>query len=97
MYEALTVHHAADALAVIAGQVEDVRGWRGQIGAHLPVLVDTAGLVAPKYGSLHERLGLPGMFVLDRCGAPRAAGPLSPLHVTEAVAWIEFIECECDE
>ena len=97
VYAALTVHHAADALAVIAGRVEDVRGWRGRIGAHLPVLVDAAGLVAARYGSLHERLDLHGVFVLDRYGAPRAAGPLAPLQVTEAVAWIEFIECECDE
>jgi peroxiredoxin/glutaredoxin len=97
VYEVLTVHHAADAIAIVAGRPGDARAARAQAGAHVQILDDAEGSVTRKYDSLHERLQTPAVFVLDRYGAPRAAGPLTPLHVTEAVAWIEFIECECDE
>jgi glutaredoxin len=92
LHEALTAHHQADALAIVSGHARAAR-----IGSHLPMLIDADGGVGAKYAALHDRLDLPALFVLDRYGAPRAGGPLTPLHATEAVAWIEFLECECDE
>lgn len=97
IHEALTARHAADAVAVVAGDREAAKALAAHLGARLPVLMDTDGRVSDKYAALHARVHLPAIFILDRYGAPRAAGPLSALHATEAVAWIEFLECECDE
>jgi len=95
--EAILARHTADAIAILAGPPDHARAAASHIGSHLPLAVDADGRVAAQYAALHSRLDLPAVFILDRYGAPRAAGSLTPLHVTEAVSWIEFLECECDE
>lgn len=89
--------HDAEVLALLSGDASGI-GARFIASLPFPVLTDANGAAAAAYTPLLGQPG-PGLVVLDRFGAARAAftGHLVGDTLDEALAWLELMSYECPE
>jgi len=88
----------AEVLAVFPQAVGGAGGAVEMLAPPFLVLADTGGAVAARYAPLLGTAG-PGVIVLDRYGAPRAAqaGHVAGDTLGEVLEWLDLLGHECPE
>ncbi|MCS6844982.1 MAG: redoxin domain-containing protein [Caldilineales bacterium] len=100
--EALAERDAA-ALAVLPTDVDAVAAAAGRLSRPLTLLADADGQVRRRYLSLAPELPADAAFafLLDRWGAPLAAGAVGDPHdqawIGEALGWFDLAQARCPE
>lgn len=90
--------HEAEVLALLAEGITGVQAVAQALAVPFPLLADARGEVATAYAPLLGQRG-PGLVLLDRFGAPRAAyaGHIGDEALDEALKWLALLSYECPE
>ncbi len=90
--------YEAEVLALLAEGVAGVQAVAEALAVPFPLLADARGEVTTAYAPLLDQPG-PGLVLLDRFGAPRAAyaGHIDDEVLDEALQWLALMSYECPE